>query len=180
MPRKVYTKAEDDWLVENYNSFETVEKLKNAFNNEFLKNKTKAAIYDRCYKKMNLKRKNDGKFGNKVKEQLPIGTIRKSQTMTYIKMLDVPIGTCFSGYCRPYWIPLQEKIYCENYGHLEKGYFVCFLDGDNTNFDIDNLYAINRKISATMSKSQWWSSDRDLTLAGIKYWELYYAKKEVE
>ena len=57
---------------------------------------------------------------------------------------------------------------------------VCFLDGDNNNFDLNNLYPINRKISAIMSKNKWWTHSRNHTLAAIKWCELFYVLKDMK
>ena len=74
-------------------------------------------------------------------------------------------------------MPLQKKIYQDAYGEIEEGKMVCFLDGNAENFDIDNLYPIDRKISAVMSANQWWTKDREHTLTAIKWCELHYALK---
>ena len=110
----------------------------------------------------------------KEKEQLPIGSIRKSQTGTYIKVMEVK-NQHISGYAEPYWLPLQKKIYQDVYGEIAPGQMVCFLDGNSKNFDIDNLYCIDRKISVIMSRNHWWTSNRENTLTAIKWCELHYA-----
>lgn len=82
-----------------------------------------------------------------------------------------------SGYQEPYWLPLQKKIWIDHYGKVPKGKMVIFLDGDRNNFDIDNLYCIDRKISAVMASNNWYTSSREHTLTAIKWCELYYAMK---
>ena len=170
----IYTEAEIEWLCENQDTM-TRAKLAEAFNEKFGASVSRDKLSDLCTKRLGLHRtSNDGCYGSRPKEQLPIGTIRKSQTGTYIKVMDSQNGK-FSGYKEPYWMPLQKKIYQDAYGEIEKGKMVCFLDGNTENFDINNLYPIDRKISAVMSSNQWWTKDREHTLTAIKWCELHYA-----
>ena len=174
----VYTEAEKEWLREHQDTM-TRGALTTAFNERFGASVKQTSISDICTKKLKLHRStNDGQYGNKAKEQLPIGTIRKAQTGTYIKVADSKDGH-FSGYREPYWMPLQKKIYQDAYGEIEKGKMVCFLDGNTENFDINNLYPIDRKISAMMSSNRWWTKDREHTLTAIKWCELYEAMKGI-
>lgn len=174
-PRHHYSQAEIEWVRENQDKM-TRAKLTEAFNEKFDASVTYQSISDLCVKRLGLHRtSNEGCYGARNKEELPIGTIRKSQTGTYIKVANIPPQAHISGYKAPYWLPLQLKIYQDKYGEIEKGKMVCFLDGNTENFDIDNLYCIDRKISAVMSKNQWWTKDRNHTLTAIKWCELYYA-----
>lgn len=171
-----YTEAEIEWLRENQDTM-TRAKLAEAFNEKFGASVNKDSISDICTKRLRLHRtSNDGCYGKKAKENLPIGTIRKSQTGTYIKVMECH-NAHITGYKEPYWLPLQKKIYQDAYGEIDKGKMVCFLDGNTENFDIDNLYCIDRKISAVMSSNRWWTNNREHTLTAIKWCELYYALK---
>ena len=175
----IYTEAEIEWLRENQDTMSRA-KLTEAFNDTFGASVRPTSISDICTKRLGLHRtSNDGRYGKKVKEQLPIGTIRKSQVGTYIKVMDSQ-DSHSTGYKEPWWMPLQKKIYQDAYGEIEEGKMVCFLDGNTENFDIDNLYPIDRKISAVMSANQWWTKDREHTLTAIKWCELHYALKEGE
>ena len=179
--RHHYTEEEVAWLIENQDTM-TRAKLTDAFNKEFGTSVSKDSITDKCTKNLKLHRSvNVTTFGHKTQKQIPIGEIRKSQTGTYIKVKDVPVAlgknNGLSGYREPYWMPLQKKIYQDAHGEIGKDQFVIFLDGNTENFDIDNLYPIDRRISATMSKYGWWSKERESTLAAIKWCELYYAMK---
>ena len=174
--RHRYSEAEKEWVRENQDTM-TRAKLAEAFNEKFGASVTGYSISDLCTKRLGLHRtSNDGRYGKKDKEQLPIGTIRKSATGTYIKVMD-SLNAYVSGYREPYWLPLQKKIYQDVHGEIENGKMVCFLDGNTDNFDIDNLYCIDRKIAAIMSSNQWWTKDREHTLTAIKWCELHYALK---
>ena len=176
-----YTEEQIDWLRERQDTMTRAE-LAQAFNAHFGASVDRSSISDVCTKQLGLHRSvNVTTFAHKTQRQIPIGEIRKSQTGTYIKVKDVPVAigknNGLSGYREPYWTPLQKKIYQDAHGEIGKDQFVIFLDGNTDNFDLDNLYPIDRKISATMSKYGWWSKERESTLAAIKWCELYYATK---
>lgn len=174
-----FTAEQEEWLRENYYLVSSYQELTELFNERFETGRKKSQIQDKCTKNLQLKgMPNPTRYGNKDKEQLPIGTIRKSQVGTYIKVLDVPPKQHLSGYSEPYWLPLQKKIYQDVHGEIAPGQMVCFLDGNTENFDIDNLYCIDRKISAIMSKNHWWTNSRVHTLVAIQWCKLHYALKE--
>lgn len=175
-----YTAEQENWIRDNHGTVKSYAELTERFNLHFNAKRTRDQIREKCNKGLGLTgMSNCTRYGRKPKEQLPIGSIRKSQTGTYIKVLEVSPGTCFSGYAEPYWLPLQKKIYQDAYGPIEPGQMICFLDGDTSNFELDNLYCIDRRISAILSKNKWWTEDKELTLAAIKWCELYYAIKNL-
>jgi hypothetical protein len=174
-----YTKAEEDWLMENYDKHETYEELTTELNKHFGNNRVSTSVREKCTKRLGLKGMENPtvyKKGN-VKEQCPIGTIRKSSNgSTYIKVQD---SACSyqSGYREPYWLPIQKKIWIDHYGEVPEGKMVMFLDGNRDNLDISNLYCIDRKISAVMASNGWYSENGELTLTAIKWCELFYTLK---
>lgn len=172
-----FTVEEEQFLIENASEHSSAE-LAEMMNNKFGTARTASQVLEKCCKSLHVHVKNKTQYGLKPKEQLPIGTIRSGNNgNTYIKVKDVPIKTRATGYAKPNWIPLQEKIYTDIHGDIPKGYMVCFLDCDRTNFEPTNLHAINRKISAILAKNKWWSSDPVVTMAAIKWCELHYAAK---
>ena len=180
MGRKQYfTVEQEEWLRNHYFIVSSYKELTEHFNKVFGTERKQSQISEKCTKSLRLKgMPNPTCYGKKEKEQLPIGSIRKSQTGTYIKVLDC-INAHITGYAEPYWLPLQKKIYQDVHGEIEPGKMVCFLDGNTDNFDIDNLYCIDRKISAVMSSNHWWTDNREHTLTAIKWCELYYAMKGI-
>jgi hypothetical protein len=175
-----YTDDQIKWLRENYNIVNSYADLTDRFNLYFGANRTRDQIREKCNKKLGLTGlPNNTRYGAKEKEQLPVGSIRKSQTGTYIKVLEVPPKSYFSGYAEPYWLPLQKKIYQDAYGKIGEGQMVCFLDGNAENFELDNLYCIDRKISAIMSRNRWWTDSKEHTLTAIRWCELWYVIKEI-
>ena len=165
-------------MIYNFNKFEGFESLTNALNKEFGNNRVWESVREKCNKSLGLKIGNPTSFkkGHK-QEQCPIGTIRKSSNgFSYIKVKDSAYSY-ISGYAEPYWLPLQKKVWLDVYGEVPDDKMVIFLDGNRDNLDINNLYCIDRKISAIMAKNRWYTSNKDNTLAAIKWCELYYALK---
>ena len=175
-----FTEEQERWLFDNYNLSQSYRELTDRFNRNFGTYRTKESVREKCTKRLKLKgMKNPTSYGIKTKEQLPIGTIRKSKTGTYIKVRDSLNGH-FSGYKEPYWMPIQKKIYEDAYGKIPRGKMICFLDGNPENLHIENLYPVDRKISAIMSKNKWWTKSKEHTITAIKWCELYYALKDIE
>ena len=180
MKHTYFTADQETWLRVNFYCVGSYAELTDKFNATFGTVRNIGMVRDKCCKRMGLKNAfNSSKYGTKPKEQCPIATIRKSQTGTYIKVAD-SANKGISGYKEPYWLPLQKKIYQDAYGELAPGKMVCFLDGNQQNFDLDNLYPIDRKILAVMAKNRWWTKDKELTLAAIKWCELYYAIRNLK
>ena len=181
MSKHVYfTSEQEEWLREHYFKATSYDELTTLFNREFGAFRTKSMLQDKCTKRLGLKgMENPTTYGKKKKEQLPVGAIRKGAGATYIKVKETPGKVRYTGYAEPYWLPLQKKLYQDSFGEIASDKMVCFLDGDRDNFDLSNLYCIDRKISALLTKNHWWTNDRDLTLTAIKWCELYYAIKEV-
>lgn len=176
--KRHFTSEQDTWLVLNYHRFSCYRDMAEQFDELFDETRSMEQVREHCNKVLHLKGKSSiTRYGCKRKEQLPIGTIRVSQTATFIKVKEVPEHTGITGYMRPYWIPLQEKIYSDRFGPVLEGNMICFLDKDRTNFNIDNLYMIDRKISAILSSNGWWSTDPELTKAAILWCKLHYAIK---
>lgn len=75
------------------------------------------------------------------------------------------------------WVQKHRYIYEQQHGEIPNDHIIIFLDGNKTNFSINNLYCISRKIHAVMNKNRWFSENPDLTLTAIKWCELFYALK---
>lgn len=185
--RCYFTEEQKVWLRENYDNVKFYDELTEQFNLYFNTDRTITQIRDTCNKCLGLKGK-PGRMSYKYRdrEQLPIGTIRKTPNATYVKVLETPSKAVAGskiysrGYQKPYWIPLQQKIYQDVHGKIGTDQMVCFLDGNPENFELNNLYCIDRKISAIMSKNKWWTDSKEHTLTAIKWCELFYILQEVK
>ena len=65
------------------------------------------------------------------------------------------------------WIPKHRYIYEEHYGSIKEGNYVIFLDGDTTNFSIDNLMEITKEQLLYINKCKLKYNNAELTRAGI-------------
>ena len=173
-----YKQTQIQWIIDNFDKFKTYKDLHKEFTEIFGQGRTISGLQDLCSKRLNLHKQNhSGQYGQREKEQLPIGTERFSQGIVYVKVANVPAKTMLKGYRPPYWLPKQRKIYEDTYGKIPNGRFVVFLDANKNNYDVENLYCINRTIHATMCKKRWYTTDRNITLSAIKYLELLQALK---
>lgn len=174
-----YTQAEEKWLVKNYNKHQTYEDLTIALNRLFCKKRAITSVREKCTKQLGLKgmvNPTAYRKGN-IKDQCPIGTIKKTNNgCTYIKVKD-STHSFQSGYREPYWLPIQKKVWIDHYGKVPKGNMIIFLDRNRENLKINNLYCIDRKISAIMASNGWYKENGKLTLTAIKWCELFYAMK---
>lgn len=175
------TESQRDWIREHHNEYKSLKELLSVFNEMFCQDISYETFSSFTCKTLKIKRKsNSGHFkrGDKIRS-LPVGTIKKSQVGTYIKVKEeIESGKKYSGYCKPCWVPLQEKIYQDHYKQeVPPGCFVCFLDGDKENFSPENLYPINRKISAYLSKNKLWKADAEQTKTAILLAQLVQAIK---
>lgn len=76
------------------------------------------------------------------------------------------------------WAKKNRYVYENFHGPIPDGKIIIFLDQNKNNCELNNLYCIDRSINAVMCKNRWFSTDPDLTLAAIKYCELFYALKQ--
>lgn len=85
-------------------------------------------------------------------------------------------------YSKPYWErrePKRRVVWEEANGKVPKGYCIINLDRNLMNCDIDNLYCMPTKYRPLIAKNGWWFEDRELTLAALKWCELFYTIKEL-
>lgn len=174
-----YSQDEINWLKENSSKYSTVQFLHEAFCENFPYRglegfKTKIS-------KLKLKRENKGTFAHRKKDDLPIGTERYGQNGTcYIKVANNYSGERNSGYKPPYWIPKQRKIYEDAFGEIPANCMVVFLNQDTTDYSLENLYCIDRKILVRMNQNHWFTDSRENTLTAIKLCELWEELKRMK
>ena len=84
-------------------------------------------------------RTNDGCFlpGHRSANAVPIGTERKSDGYTWVKIQD--------GHKNKNWMLKQRLIWEEHRGPIPDGYNVIFIDGNRDNFDIENLELVSQQ-----------------------------------
>jgi hypothetical protein len=65
------------------------------------------------------------------------------------------------------WEPKQRVVYRKHHGEIQKGNKIVFLDGDRTNFNIDNLIAISGEELLIINSNNLIQQNTELTETGI-------------
>lgn len=104
---------------------------------------------------------------------VPIGTERtKSDGYTYIKIRN--------GHGDNNWVLKHRYIYEKEFGPIPEDHVVTFLDSDKSNFDIENLICIDRKIMLRMNNDSKYSEFGEITKANINIEKLKERIREVD
>ena len=136
-------------------------KLTNGIDTKFKKgqtswNKGKKMSYDqyrRCAATM-------FKTGNIPANAREIGSEREDKNgYILIKIQD--------GHKNKNWIRKHRYLYEQAYGEIPTGHKVIFADGNNRNFDLDNLVLISNAEGLIMNRNRLFKQDKDLTKTGV-------------
>ena len=171
-----FSAEEKQWVIDHFDEYDSLVELRKDFIKTF-NLRPASGIKSLCLR-LNLHKANTGRYGQRDKEQLPVGTERICQGIIYVKVKNVPSGSKGSIItCRkpPYWLPKHRKVWEDHYGKVPDGFMVVFLDQDKRNFDINNLCCIKRSIVGVMNKNKWFTSNPTNTLTAIRYCELMEA-----
>lgn len=161
-----YSESEEQWLRENANTI-PYNKLSDEFEKIFGVKVSKGGLNQHCIK-IGIFSENPNEFNNRTPwRKYPIGTER----------LDKRYG-CMLVKTEKGWINKARYLYEQVYGPIPAKHQVIFLDGDRTNYDLDNLYCIPLKYIYLLNINKWWGTSREVTLTGIEWCKLYYALKE--
>lgn len=99
------------------------------------------------------------KKGNRPSNAVPIGTERlRNKTYIAVKVCD--------GKKNKNWVLKHKLIYEQHYGPIPDGYKVIFADGNNRNFDINNLILVTNSEELIMNKRKLIYKDAELTKSG--------------
>lgn len=174
----VYTDEEREWIRDAVYIYDSYREITDSFNEQFNTSVKPQSIIDQVRKVLGLRlNKNVGCFktGRDIPGTKPIGSEAVYNGYIFIKVNDVyHKGKTTSKQFRENWKPKHVYIYEQAYGPLDSDKIVIFLDSNKRNFDLNNLYAIDRKISVIMAKNRWFTTSRERTLTAIKWCELYY------
>lgn len=163
--REHYTQEQIAWICENVSNF-TFAELTEEFNRIFGTHATQGAITQIALKHRALR--GEDRFAHNVK---PIGDeVTKYDGVVYVKVKD-------TGNRADMWRPKKDVIYQEHFGAIPAGYTVIHLNKNKNDFSIDNLYAVDNKVLATMNLNKWYGENREINLTGIKVIEIERALK---
>ncbi|MDO4667029.1 MAG: HNH endonuclease signature motif containing protein [Streptococcus sp.] len=103
--------------------------------------------------------KNSGQFksGNLPKNKMAVGTITyTTDGYPKIKVAEPNI-----------WEYCHRREWEKHHGPIPKNHLIAFLDGDKSNWNIDNLICLNRGENQWMNKGKMWSSNQELSKASV-------------
>ena len=167
MRRKVNNKLKE--YLMGFAGNKTIDELLPLVNEKFNED------YDRLHlQKYIIRNKIPYKYSQPTKvrdmSSLPIGTERvKDRDRIYVKV------------AKNKWVYKQRYIYEQYYGvKLTPNDFIIFLDGDKTNFNIENLYKITRYEAAHLGNICGGSKNAAIKRLGVEVAKLYIKVKDKE
>lgn len=169
-----FSDEEDAWLLRHCREMSYKETTK-LFNETFNANRSCGVIKVHCNRELGVGFKNDhGRNG------CDIGTEKVRHGFVYVKVSDIRCKKTGAQSTKVNWKPKAQVVWEQHYGKLlPKGYTIVFLDRNHFNLDIKNIYAVDGRVLREMTKRRWFSDDPNLTLAAIKWCELFYKVKDV-
>lgn len=76
------------------------------------------------------------------------------------------------------WQYKHHYVWEQAHGKIPSDCVIVFLDGDESNYALENLYCVKSKINAMMSRYKWHFENAQAKLTAIKWCELYYTLKQ--
>jgi hypothetical protein len=165
---------EQDAFIRTQSQIYTLAKVKAMFKDKYGLEITKQAITDRCrrvYHTAPVKAKDKVDY-RQYWSELPIGDEAVKDGKVIVKT-DNALGRKFGNWKYKHW-----HIWEQHNGPVPKGYRVIFLDGNNRNFDINNLACVPLKYICLLACNNWKFENAELTKAALKWCELFYKLKE--
>lgn len=177
--KDLYTDKENEWLKEHINDCKWDE-LTERYNAEFGKSRTKTALKRHCWGVLHIISERKGYFpkGNVPHNINDIGAEMWENGYLWVKVNNIKGKHGSHHAYRQNWKQKHIVIWEEAHGKLPEGKQIVFLDGDRTNFDLDNLYCVDLRIMAVMNRNKWFTDNRENTLTAIKWCELHFALKD--
>ena len=173
---RFFSEEEDRWLSEHSRDGSYLE-VAEEFNRVFGQTRTPGVIKVHCNRALHAGFKNQ-KYSN----SFPIGTEVIRCGFVWVKVSNIHCeksGKLTSSIVN--WRQKSHIVWEQHYGSAPpEGYTIVFLNRDTKDCRIENLYAVSPMVMREMSKKKWWSTDRELTLAAIRWCELFYAMKKAE
>lgn len=162
-----YTEEHDEWLRQNYSSYLMCE-LVDRFNEHFRTEKNRNDVKEHC-RYIGLRLSDEEKMRRYLigqeyatsKKRMPIGSIgRPSNGYMLIKTKDG-------------WEYLSKYLLRHKGIQVADGEQTVFLDGDRTNYDIDNLDVMPIRYAPVMMQNNFFSENPIITKCGIQWCRLH-------
>ena len=160
-----HTQEENQWLIDNIENYHSYDEMVKDYNKLFNRNyKNGGCLAKYCKTYLGLKKVNRHLWGINIpvyneNEKYKIGDIIKRANGYFIKL------------GKDNFYEYGRYLYEQKFGKIPSEDFVIHLDGDRFNNDMENLYHIPKRITAAMSKLNFYNKGK-LTIAGAKYCEL--------
>lgn len=189
MRRKILSLEQDQWLRSHVHDMGN-EQLTYEFNKTF--NRTLLVTQIKAYKRNH--HISSGLTGHFPKGHVPVNKgkklpehIYKKAEPTMFKKGHLPANTCpigtektlADGYLwvkvdnkpkvpkRMNWRPKHVKIWQDAHGPVPDDHIVIFLDGDRSNFALDNLKAVSKSTNARLNQNHLRYNNKEVTEAGV-------------
>lgn len=166
---RVWKKEHIQWLKDNKDNYPDLHTILQDFNKKFGLNYTREQLKSarKCYKlNLNKVKTNNSECGAGNFKQ--IGSERKNSNNGIVIKAD-----------DNRWISKSKYIYEKlNHCRLKKDDVVLHLNGDKNDYSKDNLYATSKAVLIFIESRHWHFTNKEDTLARIKYVELYKCIKE--
>ena len=147
-----YSEEENQWIIDNCKGF-TYDQLTKEFNKKFKTNLTKKRMLNKIVKL------------NRAKDVLRTWAPKGAEKLR-------PDGYIYIKVANDEWVPKHRYIYEQHYGKIPEGCIVMFLDGDKTNFELDNLCLVERKIQLLASSRGLLTTDKEINETALLLSEL--------
>lgn len=156
-------------VIKEYANTMTLQELIAVANKHFNYKMTEKMMRNFLYKR-NIKYKGyQSCKANSANEKPLFSEYKKDDGMVLIKVAHPSV-----------WEYKQRYLYEKYHGVLPKNYMVIFLDGDRTNYDINNLFAVTTKEYNYIKNKGLISNDAEITKTAILTARLNYITKEKE
>ena len=164
-----FTPEEDAFILANLN-FMTWEAIATELNKLYGRNRTKQSVILRNYNYL--------KGSKKDFSVAPIGTESFDGRHWWVKVKNEPHthGRARHEY-RKNWAWKHQIVWEQAHGKLRDDQVIIFLDGNPSNCEIENLYAVTKKVLAMMCRYKWHFDNVEAKKTAIRWCELYYALK---
>ena len=182
-----YTSAENQWICEHLDDG-TYTELAEMFRETFGRDVSASGLRKQVQRLGLAGTKHNSSYAVKgccKFDTYPIGTeYTNAEGIVMIKVADrrsvynkkLPGGYTEGGN----WRKKAYHNWEQAYGSIQEWKRLIYLDGNTQNCDVSNLYFTDLRVQLRINTDLKTKGNRELTLAAIKYWELYYAIKEVD
>lgn len=187
-----FSTEQDEWLRQEYDQGAVFADLVKKYNDRFGTAVGYVNLISHCKTlglheyKSERRKDNTGQFQKGVKsgqEEAPIGTIayNRQRDLCFIKVRmcnGKSRGTSGHDYKLPYWKPLQDKVWEDNFGEIPDGYMACVLNCNPYEQDASKIALIDKRAKAVMSRKGWWTENIKFTAVAVQWCNLYFVAKD--